>query len=570
MVGPLRPQLGRSPRSAASFTSNNTKQQQPPASLAKRLLFPNLPPGSDLPPLFASQTCPPELNDEVYDFIALALRAFVNIWWAKITRYDKEFLPQITNIVIHVVRVLEKRLLTTDLSPLVFCDIPALVTQHYRDYRHTASKVSTSYAGGGALSLPQLFHQLQPHMAISADGRIDEEYFRQAFDHVLKTCLPPEDYTPEAERFIVREIVLKVVVQDVIPRVTQPWFLQKTVLDLLGPSPDVVPDKPEPPASSHTHSHFSKSSVIVLFLSAIQSLSGACLALIHAYKQTINTIKLVNKSSPSRSTVQIQPSPSRTDLPPSTPQTNLRANARLGSGSPTSAYASATSSTASSHSSIPRLKPVQPLIKVPPDFVRGPLIMLVEVFNVQERFSTAALFQTVFMFCCFVKLFMNKLFSHLLYSRVLSASSILSIVRISKRTLFPNGYPGPPPIDPTPEEQVVIRQQLIKRITERFPALASSALLGPSPLTSLDAIIDPLSDGACNAHLAVFIFDALLLAIFPEMGVEGTHSDTGATDADMPLEKGDGGDNDYEGSAGTGDRGLSLSPSPPPVGMSGN
>lgn len=241
-------QLGRSTHSAASTISRHPGQQ--PASLARRLLFPHLPPGSDLPPLFLSPTCPRELHDEVYDLVALALRAFVNTWWTKLTRYDKEFLPQITSVVTHVIRALEQRLLDADLSLLVFGDIPALITQHYRDYRQAVSKASTSYATGGALSLPQLFHQLQPHMAISSDGSLEEEYFRHAFDHILRECLPPEDYAPEAERFIIREIVLKIVVKDVIPRIAQPWFLQKMVLDMLGPSPDALPEQvcsPAPP-----------------------------------------------------------------------------------------------------------------------------------------------------------------------------------------------------------------------------------------------------------------------------------------------------------------------------------
>lgn len=226
----------------ASTTPSTISYKQQPASLARRLLFPHLPPGADLPPLFLSPACPPELNDEVHDLIALALRAFVNTWWSKLTRYDKELLPQITAIVTHAIHALERRLLDADLSLLVFGDIPALVTQHYRDHRQAASKASTSYATGGALSLPQLFHQLQPHMAISPDGSIDEEYYRQAFDHILRECLPAEDYAPEVERFIVREILLKVVVKDVIPLISQPWFLQKTILDVLGPSPDVLPE----------------------------------------------------------------------------------------------------------------------------------------------------------------------------------------------------------------------------------------------------------------------------------------------------------------------------------------
>ena len=91
------------------------------------------------------------------------------------------------------------------------------------------------------MSLPVLFHQLQPHMAISLDGeRIDEVYIRHIFDHILKCCLPPEDYAPEAQRFMIREIALKVVLQDVVPKITEPWFWYKNVLDLLGP----VEDKP--------------------------------------------------------------------------------------------------------------------------------------------------------------------------------------------------------------------------------------------------------------------------------------------------------------------------------------
>lgn len=228
------PLVARSARSTASVTSNTTGRQ---TSLARRLLFPSLPPGSPLPPLFVSPACPPELHEEVYDFIALALRAYVNTWWSKITRYDKEFLPQLTNILTHVIRALEQRLLAADLSVFALCDVPALVTQHYIDYRDAAAKVSTSYATGGAHSLPHLFHQLQPHLAVSAHGQVDEEYFRHALDLVLRLCLPPEDCAPEAERYILREILLKLIVRDVIPRITQPWFIHKSVLDLLGPPP---------------------------------------------------------------------------------------------------------------------------------------------------------------------------------------------------------------------------------------------------------------------------------------------------------------------------------------------
>jgi hypothetical protein len=221
------------PRSIASTTATTTTK----LSLSRRILFPSLNPSAPLPPLLPS----PDLTNDLYNLIALALRAFVIPWWSKITRYDKEFLPEINTIIGIVVQSLHARLAATDLSPLVFHDIPVLVTQHYIDIRNASSKLSTSYATGGSGSLPVLFHQLQPHMAISLDGeRIDEVYIRHVLDHILKCCLPPEDYAPEAQRFMIREIALKVVLQDVVPKITEPWFWYKNVLDLLGP----VEDKP--------------------------------------------------------------------------------------------------------------------------------------------------------------------------------------------------------------------------------------------------------------------------------------------------------------------------------------
>lgn len=52
-------------------------------------------------------------------------------------------------------------------------------------------------------------------------------------------------------------------------------------------------------------------------------------------------------------------------------------------------------------------------------------------------------------------------------SRVISPSSLTHIIKTSKRTLFPNdGWPGPTPVDPTVEEQLLIREQLEERLRE--------------------------------------------------------------------------------------------------------
>ncbi|KZS99535.1 uncharacterized protein LAESUDRAFT_626275, partial [Laetiporus sulphureus 93-53] len=265
-------------------------------SLPRRLLFPQLPADAELPPLLVSPSATPALNAELYEFIALALRAYVNPWWTKITRYDKEFLPTITRIFTAVIRALETRLVSIDLAPLFFRDLPALVTQHYVDFRNAKSKLHTSYASGGAATLPQLFHHLQPHMAVNSDGQISDVYVRQAIDHILKACLPQEDYESEAERYIVREIVLSVLLRNVLPCVTQPWFIQKLMLN------NLVSERHEakfPEVSRFTfvpRNTFSLQSLAIYFFSTVQTISGACLALIHAYRQARDTIRKVNQS----------------------------------------------------------------------------------------------------------------------------------------------------------------------------------------------------------------------------------------------------------------------------------
>ena len=194
----------------------------------------------------------PELNAELYDFLALALRGFVTPWWSKITRHDKEFLPEITRVTAVFLRSVEARLVSADLPSFVFKDVPAIISQHYADYRNACAKVGTSYATGGSSTLPQIFHQLQPHMAVSADGQWNETYIRQAVEHVLKSCLPPADWEAETERTIVREIFAKVVLGSIFSRLKQPWFIQKLVLDLLGPPPDKqLKVKPRISVTSH-------------------------------------------------------------------------------------------------------------------------------------------------------------------------------------------------------------------------------------------------------------------------------------------------------------------------------
>ncbi|KAJ6574886.1 PXA domain-containing protein [Mycena capillaripes] len=491
---------------APSFTS--TKSAFAKASLSKRLLFPTWP-SNDLPPLFAAPATPPELTTEVYDFVALALRAFVNPWWTKISRYDKEFLPDITRILTHVVRVLEARVQDTDLAPLVFRDVPVIITQHYRDYRNAESKLSTSYASGAALSLPVLFHGLQPHMAVTSDGTIDPEYMRQIVDHILKACLPEEDYAPEPERFVIREIVLKILLKDVIPKITQPWFIQKTILDFLGQEDVLLTSTKARPASPPA-SAFSFHTLIVVFLSAIQALSGACLAMINAYKQAVGTIKRVNQTPP-------RPQPTRRASSPF-PRPRSPASIPIPTSpmSPSISASSSVSSWAAGPDTSPT--PISRPNTTASDYALPSLMLVSEIFTTHARMASSSITHTLSLLLVFFAPFLDRLLPYLL-AQALSPKLLLTTMRNAKRNLFPNGYPAPSPIDPTPEEQAQMRARLLayRGKSHWVETHILPLVLGSDPSETLAAALDPLTSRECNVHLVMFLLDCIIGTLFPEL-----------------------------------------------------
>ncbi|KAH9056994.1 PXA domain-containing protein [Lactarius vividus] len=492
-------------QTAPSITSSSSKltaQGHSTTSLTKRLLFPHLDPSSPLPPLLQTSAVYPPLDAELYDLIALALRAYINPWWTKISRYDKQLLVEITRTLSSVFRALEARVLAADLSPLVYHRLPVLLTQHCIDYRTAARKLGSSYAAAGSASLPMLFHGQQQHVGVSINGKIDEVYVRAAVDVFLKACLSPEDWDAEAERYLLREIVVKTICVDVAPRVTQPWFLHSTLLNLLGPA-ELPLRVNSPPSRPNTNSSVFPSfhTIIVLFLSAVQSISSTALSVIHIYKQTVNTIKRVH-NSPHTPAVRTVPYVSEDDVrppvsvsPPETPSTP---------SFPTpsdSVVASLTSQPINAGTSSPTRTTVSAAPSPsPPNLARPSLLLIGELLSLRSRFTGSAL-----LFLCDALIgvfasFLDRLLPLLLYTSFLTPVQVTGLVSAAKHSLFPNGYPAQSPPDPTPEEQAVLRSELLR----------------------LSALLDPFDEQACNAHLFMLIFDLLLLALFPEMAVGAT------------------------------------------------
>lgn len=183
---------------------------------------------------------------------------------------------------------------------LISRDIPLILRQHYLDFRqaqtkaesilaplgtHSFSSVATTVlsqldnderrrqqvreqgsllyqeafdaepSGTGSLSPLQVALQFQaasPHPGLdsttgSLDGKIDLAYLRIAVLNILSSLLPADEFAPDTEKFIIRD-VLVTALRGALARSSRPWFFVQSlhkVLDAAGWPTDPVPPPTE-------------------------------------------------------------------------------------------------------------------------------------------------------------------------------------------------------------------------------------------------------------------------------------------------------------------------------------
>ena len=66
---------------------------------------------------------------QIYAFIAIIIREFVQTWYSKITP-DQVFVEEVVKIIAHCTRALEQRLRNVDLEGLLFDELPELLGVH--------------------------------------------------------------------------------------------------------------------------------------------------------------------------------------------------------------------------------------------------------------------------------------------------------------------------------------------------------------------------------------------------------------------------------------------------------
>jgi hypothetical protein len=216
-----------------------------------------------------------QLSTALLDLINLICREHILSWYSISISRDKEIAQYIKTICVHALQTLEVRIADVDFIELTLIDWVNLVEKHYEDWDNAVEKTKTAY--GHSKDVGELFHGLQPHLAISLEPSltpiVDQVYLRKWVDHLLRLLLPVEDYRAETERSIVKEIIVNIILQGVFTKVAEPWFLYKVMGDIIGIVCEggvEIPKKVEEPVDK---------SILDTALSMISSLSALILSL---------------------------------------------------------------------------------------------------------------------------------------------------------------------------------------------------------------------------------------------------------------------------------------------------
>ncbi|CZR66101.1 related to MSS51 protein [Phialocephala subalpina] len=182
-----------------------------------------------LPPLTSSN----EVDLQLYAYISIIIRDFVQTWYGKITP-DQTFVEEIVRIIAHCTRALEQRLRKVNLESLMFDELPELLEAHVQAYR---TSHTTLHPPPFEQDPRQIYHSLWPFPPLSPVPRDGDQSAKLQQEHesayrqllvqgVLAVLLPTEDLENECLTAIVGQIFSDMIIGGSIGgKISEPWML---------------------------------------------------------------------------------------------------------------------------------------------------------------------------------------------------------------------------------------------------------------------------------------------------------------------------------------------------------
>ncbi|KAJ6780735.1 hypothetical protein PWT90_04298 [Aphanocladium album] len=194
-----------------------------------------VPPIEELLPSLTSRN---DVDLQLYAFLAIIIREFVQAWYNKITP-DETFVAEVLQVIAHCSRALEQRFRTLDVESLVLDEIPDLLDRHITAYRASHDPVSedptivnSREVYHALFPLPQLSPVPQADDEKSAEEQKDNEaaYRQLLVQAVLAILLPTEDLENPCLTAIVGQIFSELIVGNIIAgKASQPWLLFESI-----------------------------------------------------------------------------------------------------------------------------------------------------------------------------------------------------------------------------------------------------------------------------------------------------------------------------------------------------
>ncbi|KAI9692743.1 MAG: hypothetical protein M1820_009386 [Bogoriella megaspora] len=515
-----------------------------------------------LPPLTSSN----DTDLQLYAFIAIIIKEFVQSWYGKITP-DHAFVDEVIQIIAHCTRALEQRLRKVDLEALLLDEIPELVDAHIAAYRLAHRPLNPPPL---ALNPRELYHQLNPHPALSptpsesgtltiVEQREHEEHWRQLVAQgVLAIILPTDDLENSCLRSLVTEVLSEMILGNSVGgKACEGWFIWEAITRILElfqyratsvsnveielkPSSD-APDRLQQfgllssnnadskAAASEMDPRYQKlpgsRSFTLLFWTIIQCMMVAFTAL-----RTLVTTLARSSSFPIRSSMG-HPYSSSTSA--SRQQASLVDGTYAPSpGTPATLMSSSAASTSRDRQTLTR----RPVVSMRIWSCIGHLL------EVESRMPwLAGLMALVHDGVVSgpgkvgdADGRLDRLLSYQFHTKVLNPAYLAPLLRALRTALFPNNSPAPARPELFPDEIAGIKRRCAHAIVNAVPETilrhyfrkaetlaAQSAKESHVWVEEVEGILDVFEDTYMNKHLMYGITELLVVRCFPEMVEKG-------------------------------------------------
>ncbi|KAM3564050.1 hypothetical protein MY1884_000948 [Beauveria asiatica] len=483
--------------------------------------------------LLPSLTSRNDVDLQLYAFLAIIIRDFVQAWYNKITP-DETFVAEVLQVIAHCSRALEQRFRTLDVESLVLDEIPDLLDRHIAAYRTSHDPVSQEPV---AVNPRQVYHALCPLPQLSPvpqkgdqssfeEQQENESAYRQLLvQAVLAILLPTEDLENPCLTAIVGQIFSELIVGNIVAgKASQPWLLYESICiagRVLGEKKTratqrMVSGRHTAPVKSKGKTERIKWSAQAVFLTIVHFA-----VVIFSSARLLMTTLVASSSLPLRQTAVGLSNDDQLGKPTKVPVLSFKVWQCLGN-------------LIQLDTRMPWLSGFLSLVQY--QAVHGPGRLKSTSARLTMRADPKLANPNPALSCDTSSFLYQRLLSHYI-QQLFSASHLPGLLRTLRGVLFPNNALGKSTLAPpsSDDEFVALRKRAAGALLGLLPTGVAKVYLGSKSGDSPEAaaaqeddmvhgmahLLMVLNDGYCNKHLMYSVLELILVRLMPELSEKG-------------------------------------------------